>query len=1411
MARSPRAADRNPLRRRLAALRRRLRFVVTVRGVGWLLTLLLFAAAGAGFLDWCWRLPALVRAVVLAGTLAGAGLVAYRLLLRPLADRADDLTLALRIEDRYPSLNDALASTVQFLEQAEKREKPAEGRPAMPVSPAMRLEAVRRALNKADGCDFNRVVDTRGLRTAGLSGLAACVLAATLLVLFPALAATALVRLADPFGSHDFPRVTILELGPHKSRIGRKDVFEVRGRVHGVIPEKAIIVYRQDNAPELKKEVPIVKDKDGRDTRDRGSGSFAAKFPPEQIQHNFSFQVVANDASTEWFRVEVAPAPTLTNLDGKPSPQVRLFYPSYTDLPPRSLPEGMANLDAPLGTIVTLRAAANVPLRKAWIEYQPAPDSSPGIVYSAAVAPTALTTGSVAAVALVQANGLQPAKLDADRRSFFVRFQPPVSGKFSLSLHFEDETGIANDRSYEMQINADPAPIVSLERPSPVKESLEVLPGAVLPLRAVAEDKVYALRSLWLEYRTRPDAPMQRLLLLSPGLAVRDLITGPLLWPGLPAAAALVKPQHAIIERPLEVASFSHADGSPLRAGDVLTLRVCADDYDDVTPHKAPGCSSEVEVRLITRAALEVAINRDEARGHKDLTELRQQQAEALKKVAEIENRVARTKKLTPDDLNELTRAEQTQQQIRERIDAPDQETVRSRVQRILETLKQNRVERSASQERMERVGNELDRLSREELQQIEERLSTARKQGEVPEESRQASRASEARQAEDVEKSAARAAEQANKLQELAEKTEDKTARARLEEESRRMQKQAERLREMGKGMRAEAKLSPQDAQAAARERAAELARLAEERERLAAELQKQATADSTGRDRDLRKLAQDVKDGVRPLRQQAAQQADAGRSAERNEVKAGLTEARRRQEEVEKTLGDLLQNLERWSSTREVKGESRAILEEQRRLNDEVEAMKRAGLGARLEELKPEQRARLDNVTGAQERLRERMQQLMQKMNRLAEDRKESDPETAREMREAFEQASQPGITSPMKDAEDQLKSNQLNNASGKQQEAIGELEKFVKRMEDRRAAELDQQIERLRKKEGKLEELTKRQAELKRKVRDAQKIKDPKQREQELKRLAREQQKLQEEAQELAKELSRLRAERSSQSLQQAAKQMEEAVRRLERGEAPEEKQEEALDRLDEAMDDLEKSRGANEAELAREQLTRVADVLKRLKERQDGQVKESARIQKEVLEHQEWTRGLRISLADMARAQEGLAHESRDLAAKELVSAPVFARLMRRAADSMLEAAQQFDERAKRTMEHDKNLSSLEGDPAQKRAQQRLQQLLDALKMEEGANMRPASGKGEGEGSGRELGDNIPPLAQLKLLRAMQAEVNERTKDFAKKHPDTSKLTEPQKKELQTIQREQREVAELVEDYSGQSAPNDGDKE
>src|SRR5579883_1593473 len=151
----------NPLHNRLAALRRRLRLVVTFRGLCWLLTLLLAAGIAVGWLDWRVHLPSLVRAVLLIATLGGAGYVVCRLLLWPWLTPADDLSLALRVEALYPFLKDGLASTVQFLELPETAEQYG--------SPELRQEVVQQSLRKVQYLDFKRVVDTRGVSSAGLS------------------------------------------------------------------------------------------------------------------------------------------------------------------------------------------------------------------------------------------------------------------------------------------------------------------------------------------------------------------------------------------------------------------------------------------------------------------------------------------------------------------------------------------------------------------------------------------------------------------------------------------------------------------------------------------------------------------------------------------------------------------------------------------------------------------------------------------------------------------------------------------------------------------------------------------------------------------------------------------------------------------------------------------------------------------------------------------------------------------------------------------------------------------------------------------------------------------------------------------------------------------------------------------
>src|SRR4051812_22778712 len=119
----------NPLLRRLAVLRTKTRLLEGWRGVCAVVALVVGAVVAAGLLDWYLQLPSLLRAALLVGTLGGAGYLFYRYLLLPLVAPCDDLTLALRVEDKFPELNDSLASTVQFLRHGG--DSPAAGSEAM--------------------------------------------------------------------------------------------------------------------------------------------------------------------------------------------------------------------------------------------------------------------------------------------------------------------------------------------------------------------------------------------------------------------------------------------------------------------------------------------------------------------------------------------------------------------------------------------------------------------------------------------------------------------------------------------------------------------------------------------------------------------------------------------------------------------------------------------------------------------------------------------------------------------------------------------------------------------------------------------------------------------------------------------------------------------------------------------------------------------------------------------------------------------------------------------------------------------------------------------------------------------------------------------------------------------------------
>ena len=1293
---------------RLAWLRFRLRMNAAVQGIAAVAAILLGGIAVAGLLDWRFQLPPLVRALILVSQLAAAGWAFIRWLLLPLLTPADNLHLALRLENQNPQLNDILASAVSFLQDPSDQEEVS--------SPLLRKVTVRRAMRMADECDYGTLLNRRGVFYSLLGLAAALAVALPPVLKAPHAIPTALRRLTMPFGSSMWPAQTKLRIVspdrfPYRLALG--EAFEVHGELSGYVPERATFTVWFEGMPPSDS-IWVVG---ARDSGDRGT--VVARVEASRISRNFHFRLKANDADTGWLEVQVLPPPELVPLDGRPSPQIRLEYPRYTDLAPRQMPDGGSSFEAVAGTSAHLRAATNRPIALSYLVYRP---EIPSLSIAAALAPlpsvhaleaTSAAAGGQSVWAAV------PVRLGREGRLLDVTFTPRVSGVYEL--RFEDETGFGSSRLIDIRVLPDPAPTVTLDRPSASHDSLTVTPNASLPLKSAIADAMFAVRSAWLEYRTNKSEMGRRFYFdhqqygqLLPRMFSTAVPPLRLRW------------QNLLIDNRLEVASFRHADQSPLREGDLLVIQMAADDFDDVTFDKAPGRSHEVELRIVSPAALDAMLNKDQAALRQSLLQLQKWQKEAREKVQQAAEKLTPEGKIRPESLEQLLQAEQQQQQIRSKV-GDEKEGLRAEANRIRQAQRDNRLPPSASRDRAETVAGELDRLGREELEPIEPLLNSARE-----------SAGSEPNKPAEPQKTNPLA--EALKHQREAEKTIDSLLQ-RLEPWS------------------------------GANELRGETRALLTEQEKV---------NDQTG------KLEQEIASGQsRPtLSQEQQEQLD--RAGARQEALAGQAK-------------DLLDKVGR--VTKEKQEQEQARLAEAKQLDATAAERERLAEQEENEQRKGVlQREAQQMRTAAQEKretaadLHKEAHALKEAEKAAAESKQQDDPSAAPEKMDAN-----------AKQAAQNIRDNKLGEARKRQEQTAKTMSKMLDALEERRRDDLDRLAKKMRDAEQKLDALMDKQERLQKKVREAQQIADPVQRDQELERLAREQEKLRDEAKDLAQELSRLKAGSASQTLSRAGQEMANANERLQRGEKADDVQEDALEKLDRAQDELEKAREQVEEELMREKIAKVADLVKGIRDRQEAAVRETKRIHDAARRAKEWRRELQASIGGLRETEEGLARELDSLSEKHFRLMKIIAKMMEQASAAMRQASARLD------AELDDQKDRPEFDAAaddkfkaevlkwQEMALRRLDQFLDAIKEDKKNQAQGDSPSAEGKQpqGGR---DDVPPLAQLKALRALQAEINQQTERFAQDHADPAKLTGADKAELELLRKMQRDIADLIQEFS-----------
>jgi hypothetical protein len=519
---------------------------------------------------------------------------------------------------------------------------------------------------------------------------------------------------------------------------------------------------------------------------------------------------------------------------------------------------------------------------------------------------------------------------------------------------------------------------------------------------------------------------------------------------------------------------------------------------------------------------------------------------------------------------------------------------------------------------------------------------------------------------------------------------------------------------------------------------------------------------------------------------------------------VGKSLTEAGSQQDQVVASLEQMLGELSQWDNYRRFHREITQLRTEQEEVASQTSEVGRETISKDSSDLTSQQRADLKKLAERQQELARRFDKVQQRMRQMGEDLEKNDPLAAGVIEDALHQSRQQGISGQMRQASQSVEQNQVGQAGQRQQQIGEDLQEMLDTLANRSEHELSRLVRKLREAESDLASLREKQQGLRKKMDEAAKNPDEAERRRELERLSRQQQELQQEAERMARKLERLQAEQASRSTSRASGQMAQAGQQGEQGEAgaASDAAEAAEKDLDEAQQALAERRRQAEVDLAMEQLAKIEDGLRSMHQRQQEVVLETERLESLKRQNGKWTRGQTLSVRDLARQQTALHDETGELT-KKLEAAEVFALALKGAAREMFRAVELLEARDTGEV----------AQAAERNALRRFEQLLESLqpdKPEPGEQQKNAEGQG-GEQGGQQQppGDGIPSLAQLKMLKLLQQEINERTQELQQQFARTSELTPQQQQEYRTLGEEQSQLADLVLNLSKpkDSAPED----
>jgi hypothetical protein len=527
-------------------------------------------------------------------------------------------------------------------------------------------------------------------------------------------------------------------------------------------------------------------------------------------------------------------------------------------------------------------------------------------------------------------------------------------------------------------------------------------------------------------------------------------------------------------------------------------------------------------------------------------------------------------------------------------------------------------------------------------------------------------------------------------------------------------------------------------------------------------------------------------------------AAQADLAEATARHETDFGqsptvapaLAEVDAHQQGVISALEEMLAGLGEWDSYRRFARDVAQLEHDEAELEQATKKLGPELLGKQWKDLEPQQQADLKKLANRQAELGRQFDKLLSAMDDADKKLDQEDPLAGARLSDAAHLARHQGTVGRMRAAGEGLQRNQLGQAANAESQVRKDLSEMLEILTGRHENVLEQLVAKLRQAEQQLAALRLAHQHLRalssqamQKPADARTAEDKAR----LDQLARGQQALQEETERMARRLEQLQADAAGRSTNRAAGEIDAQSKaaQAEDAKGSEEQAEAAQKDLAKAQKQLAERLRQAEADLARQQMNQLEQSLHGWHERQSKILAETARID-----------GLSSAGQPPApdpAAARGLAQDQRALETEmrqqtgKLTAAEVFHLALAQAARDMTRAADDLD----------RGETGTNPQQAEQSAAASLARLLEALQPAKPKPNPEQPGGDEGQGGGGQQPGkrSSASIAELKLLKLMQEDLNARYQQLHQSKP-TPRLAD----QLGELAAEQGRLAELAQKMS-----------